>query len=315
VSLESPLARALALSPLLLAACGGGTVAVVIPVDRPALVAADAPPPAPDRPRDMVYVRAGPFPRGCSTSDTTCFANERPLRSIDLPAFYIDRTEVTVAAYRSCVASGACSADGLDMATQTNSTWTKPDDGHNTTRFGDSYASPTCNWSNPERGLYPINCVSWDQARAFCAWAGKRLPTEAEWEKAARGDDERIYPWGDAPPSCGVAIMDEGGPGCGTNNTAPVGARPRGRSPSGALDMIGNVMEWVSDWYDEGYYAQSPSVAPPGPPSGRFRVVRGGTWLSRIVGTVNALRISNRYSYTPHAHLDFVGFRCARDVR
>lgn len=322
MSIRRALTSATQLALLPLAACGGDVYGRVViepagPMIEPALVVAGEGPPSASKrgPRDMVRVRAGRFTRGCSTVDTMCFENEHPVRVVDLPAYEIDRTEVTVAAYRQCVAAGACSTDGIDTHRSSQSTQNAPSNGHNTTRLGTPMASSTCNWGRADRDLHPINCASWDQARAFCAWAGKRLPTEAEWEKAARGGDERVYPWGDAPPSCHLAVMDEGGLGCGARTTAPVGSRPQGRSPAGALDMIGNVTEWVSDWYQEDYYASSPDVSPSGPVTGRFRVVRGGTWKNRIVGSINGLRISNRYSYVPGAHLDYVGFRCARDAR
>jgi formylglycine-generating enzyme required for sulfatase activity len=322
------LAGPLVLSPVLLASCGGEIAAsrpapaVVTIGPAPAQVAEDTRDRSPDSgaagatdaPRGMVYVPPGPFLRGCSPADTSCYAIESPPARIHLDGFYIDRREVTVAAYRACVAAGACSEEGLTLHTPDRTTYNGPSTGANTTRFLDPAESDTCNWTwkGGERDRHPINCETWDQARAYCAWAGKRLPTEAEWEKAARGTDERIYPWGDDPPSCALTVMDEGALGCGAGHTAEVGSRPRGQNASGILDLSGNVAEWVADWYAPDYYARSPAANPPGPPSGRFRVIRGGSFRVRPANGVDGLRISNRYSYVPSARLDYLGFRCAR---
>jgi formylglycine-generating enzyme required for sulfatase activity len=305
-----PLFALAAALPLASLACAGSDYPAVVMIGgevRPLAVAGDPVPTG-----EMVLVPAGSFLRGCSPADDSCFDNEHPARAIHLDAFYLDRTEVTVAAYRSCVAAGACSTEGLGQHSGSRTTSVTPGQGHNTTEFDPAASAATCNYTARGREGHPINCVSWHQAQAFCAWAGKRLPTEAEWEKAARGRDDRIYPWGNAPPSCSLAVMDGG---CGKGGTARVGSRPRGMSPAGALDMSGNVTEWVSDWYGVDDYAGSPAHAPRGPSTGRFRVVRGGTWRNAVEGKLNALRNSNRYSYIPTAHLDYVGFRCAADPR
>jgi serine/threonine-protein kinase len=228
----------------------------------------------------MVYVPAGIFWMGSTSaevedaaaacvsdggSEIPCrrgYGAEGPRHEIYLGAFWIDRTEVTNAQYRTCVEAGVCE-------------------------------EPTvCDWGAPtytegSKADHPVVCVDWNDARTYCQWAGKRLPTEAEWEKAARGTDEFIYPWGDTfdgrlVNSCDINCefverknedWDDG-----YTDTAPVGSYADGASPYGAWDMAGNVWEWVSDWYDGSYYALSPNSNPPGPDTGTFKVARGGSW-------------------------------------
>jgi formylglycine-generating enzyme required for sulfatase activity len=218
----------------------------------------------------MVRVPAGGFYYGCNESvDGECYDDEKPGRRITLREFKIDKTEVTVSAYEACVLAGACREPGSDGP---------------------------CNWGKSGREAHPINCVNWYQARAYCAWAGKRLPTEQEWEKAARGTDGRIYPWGNERASCAHAVMDDGsGNGCGRGNlTWPVGSKPSGASPYGALDMAGNVWEWTSSWFE----SQQPARA----------VVRGGPWRRNP----RYLRASNRGWANPVLMYGGSGFRCAQ---
>jgi len=249
------------------------------PAPTPVATAEPAPAP-PDGP--MVEVPAGPFWMGCSESDAYCERDERPGRAVTLPTFWIERTEVTVEAYGACVAAGECG---------------RPKSG------SDAY-----NWGKRDRALHPVNGVSWRDARTYCRWKGWRLPTEAEWEKAARGSEASVFPWGDAPATCGLAVMDDGGDGCGRDTTWPVGSKRTGASPCGALDMAGNVWEWTADWYDDEYYSSGPVTDPKGPGRGETRVARGGSfdYYGRVV------RAGNRHGAAPKTRLPDLGFRCAR---
>jgi formylglycine-generating enzyme required for sulfatase activity len=232
----------------------------------------------------LVYVPAGEFLMGSADSDGDADNDEKPQHRVYLDAFWMDRTEVTKDQYQQCVAAGKC-------------------------------AAPSCRGTG--QGNHPVVCVSWQDAADYCTWAGRRLPTEAEWEKAARGTDGRKYPWGNqgvagnllnfCDSNCGYDWRDNS-VNDGYRETAPVGSYPAGASSYGALDMAGNVWEWVGDWYDEKYYAGSPARNPTGPASGQARVVRGGS-CSDGQGFVRA---AVRYRYVPDFRDVCVGFRCAR---
>jgi formylglycine-generating enzyme required for sulfatase activity len=225
--------------------------------------------PIPSAPPGMVYVPAGEFTMGSDEGGE----DEHPVHTVYLDAFYIDETEVTNVQYQECVEVGVCDA---------------PMD--------------TSYYGSADYAQHPVVYVSWSDADAYCRWAGKRLPTEAEWEKAARGTGGRTYPWGEGI-DCDHAQYE----GCG-GGTAPVGSKPEGVSPYGALDMAGNVWEWMADWYDEDYYSQSPERNPPGPDSGRYRVVRGGSWDN----AQRHARCTSRDGYGPRLRDNRMGFRCAR---
>ncbi len=230
---------------------------------------------APSCPRDMVAVPGGMFtmgsPPGVGNDD------EQPPHQVTLTGFCIDRTEVTVAAYASCVAAGAC------PPAPTTVNWTGVTDADR------ARWNPTCNAGRTGYDSHPINCVDWSNAATYCQWASARLPTEAEWEYAARGGDGRTYPWGNEAP--GPTLLNACGPECvawakakgqtwpamygasdGNATTSPVGSYPAGASPWGALDMAGNVWEWTGDWY--GPYVAGSAQNPDGPTTGSARFLR-----------------------------------------
>jgi len=246
---------------------------------------------APDTPR--VHLEAGWFLRGSAEGHGQ--PDERPQRAILLSAFDIDQREVTLAAYGGCVDAGDCTPPGLD-------------------------AVGRCGWEDrAARAEHPVVCVSWQQAQRFCTLLGGSLPTEAQWEKAARGGcdhrgdpecepalDAPPYPWGDAAPTCDLAHM--GGCDEGVGGPAPGGAHsPAGDSVSGAQDMAGGVAEWVADCYDATFYETSPEEDPRSAQGCARRSQRGGSWADP--GPL--LRSARRFSAPPDNWLPMLGFRCA----
>ena len=262
-----------------------------------------AEPPEPPELPETALIPAGSFWMGCNEAlDESCLGNERPQHEVDLAAFRIDLYPVTVERYRACVDAAACTAPSV------TADWCSGDEArHNT-------------WSpHPaDQEAWPVNCVTWSQAAEHCAWRGARLPTEAEWEKAARGGCELraegacaaatpTWPWGEDAASCAWAVVDAGGgAGCGAGSLWQVGSREAGRSPYGLYDMAGNAWEWVADRYGEGYYAASPSADPQGPGSGPLRVLRGGAFHE----TADHLRAGMRAAGDPGEPYRSVGFRC-----
>ncbi len=298
---EGPLVlAALACCATACVACDKPSVpAPVHPVDAVADIAAYVAPVAAAldvvAPGGMVGIPAGPFFRGCSAGfggivDDRCAPSERPAGIVNTRAFFIDRDEVTVDRYAGCVDAGTCPVP-LDVG--------------------------ECNWGTPGRGSYPINCVTWSDADRFCRWAGGRLPTEAEWEKAARGTDGRLYPWGNDEPDAGGVYRANYGEGLAKilwmrdtwEYDAPVGSFAAWSSPYGCNDMAGNVAEWVADrWADS--YAGAGLDDPRGPESGDQHVVRGGSFREYR----QRIRTSAR-GYHYDGFLDGnVGFRCAADI-
>jgi len=251
------------------------------------------------------------------STDEVVPADEQPQHSVYLDAYWIDQTEVTNSMFSKFV-------DDTGYKTQAEnvgySYYYKND---SSVRVVGAY------WTHPNglstninnREDYPVVNVSWEDAVAYCKWAGRRLPTEAEWEKAARGTDGRIYPWGNQL-SCSRGNFDDettidastvlGQPNCdGFDRTSPVGSFPEGKSPYGAMDMSGNVWEWVNDWYLKNYYAEDHSNNPQGPSSSEVgRVLRGGSWYTEEKFLRSAFREADHPLYTN----DSIGFRCAVGV-
>jgi formylglycine-generating enzyme required for sulfatase activity len=248
-------------------------------------------------PREMLHVVGKSFLMGSRAGIGD--EDEHPQHSVKLSGYCIDRTEVPVAAYAACVAAGACLPIPELMPRE---------------------IAGLCNASRDDRQQHPVNCVNWAQAVAYCAFVGKRLPTEAEWEYAATGPGEQRFPWGNDAPSAGrlnacgsecrplrarlgveTAVMYEASDRWET--TAPVGSFPRAVSPVGALDMDGNVSEWTSDLYAS--YAGTASTFQDGP----HRVVRGGAFLDTDASRV---RGASRGNAAPGSYDVNIGFRCAR---
>ena len=215
----------------------------------------------------QIYVPAGTFTMGREMGET----DEKPVHEVYLDGYWIDKFEVTQAQYEQCSDAGACDYNNSNRSRQP------------------SYAD------------HPAVYVTWAQANAYCLWAGGRLPTEAEWEKAARGDkDTRSFPWGEGLDPAKANFVGVRG------DTAPVGSYPDGASPYGVLDMAGNVWEWVMDWYAADYYANSPESNPTGPSDGFYHVIRGGSW----VFYTDYLRVFSRYRGDPDTAVTYFGFRC-----
>ena len=249
---------------------------------------------------EMVLVPAGEFPMGSEAADIEALqpllqrlppevlerlSDQVPKHHVYLDAFYIDKYEVTNALYAQFVQATRRQAPRLSTYQQFN---------------------------QPKQ---PVVGVTWHEAQAYCAWAGKRLPTEAEWEKAARGSEGRLYPWGNDFDGPQLNYCDKHCPfdwkdtaiDDGYARTAPVGSYEQGKSPYGAYDMAGNVWEWVADWYSADYYQHSPAQHPTGPADGSHKVVRGGAWFVPAPAT----RTATRQRFDNHYWGDNIGLRCA----
>ena len=246
---------------------------------------ADEPTPCGSKPADMACIPAGPFLRGSMKG----WKDERPQETVELDAYFMDLNEVTYPDYQDCVKAKACRKGGPNYP----------------------------HFNGPKQ---PINGIQWFGAVEFCQWKGKRLPTEAEWEKAARGTDGRTYPWGEEKATCARAIIKEGEPnGCGKGIVWDVGSRPP--NPYGLFDMAGNSWEWVQDWYSPSYAACGKDCQgknPKGPCGGALtckgheeRIVRGGSWYWDGAYCTTTKRRSHHPGNTPFHHF---GFRCAKDA-
>jgi formylglycine-generating enzyme required for sulfatase activity len=227
----------------------------------------------------MVFVQAGDFPMGSSNGN----ADEKPIHSVYLSAYYIDKFEVTNELYRVCVNAGSCNPP-VKSGSSTQSSY----------------------YGNSQFNDYPVVYVTWTMAKNYCEWRGAKLPTEAQWEKAARGSDGRTYPWGKGAADCQRANYHGNTNGC-VGGTSPAGNYENGKSPYGAYDMAGNVWEWVADWYSAIYYQTSLTSNPPGPDTGQSRVIRGGSWTRDNF----SIRSTTRVNYAPSYNNFDIGFRCA----
>ena len=221
---------------------------------------------------EWVTVPAGEFLMGSSDSN-----DEKPIHQVYLSAYQIARHPVTNAQYEVFVKATS----------------------HEVPSHWEGGKIPT------GKENHPVVNVTWKDAQSFCAWAGGRLPTEAEWEKAARSTDGRKYPWGNEPPTMELCNFNNN-----VGDTTPVGQYPKGASPYGVMDMAGNVWEWVNDWYDDSYYSVSPSNNPKGPATGTYRMLRSGS----CNGSDYGVRSANRGDSSPDFWLAVVGFRCVRSL-
>jgi formylglycine-generating enzyme required for sulfatase activity len=284
------------------------SAALVVPAATAVASVSSTPAVAPCPP-GMLLIPGGSFFMGSDDG----LALEKPAHQVVLAPYCVDEFEVTVDKYKACSDAGRCKRAGM-----TND-W--PDMTDKERRAFD----PLCNSRDPVgRGQHPVNCVDWEMANKFCAEQGQRLPTEAEWEFSARGPDGRKYPWGDDDPgagrlnACGKECLawgqkngvdekamydaDDGFP-----NTAPVGSFPKGASRYGVQDVVGNVWEWVSDWYGE--YGKAEQKAPAGPAEGTEKIIRGGSWNGSYASWV---RPTFRYKDSPAKRSYGIGFRCAK---
>lgn len=231
---------------------------------------------SPHKGQPMVLIPAGEFAMGSDRGQD----DEQPVHRVSIKAFYLDALEVTVSRYAEFLMSQ------------------KPD--------------PPFKWNEASDGPHvnkPVVGVNWYDARDYCRWVGRRLPTEAEWELAARGADGRMYPWGSTHPTKGHANAGQT-KWRGYDTLTNVGQFELGKTPNGVYDLAGNLWEWVADWYDAAYYQFSPRENPSGPSAGPLRVLRGGAWNNDS----KAIRSANRAGYAPDARRNDVGFRCAKDA-
>lgn len=261
-------------------------------------------------PHEMVYIPAGSFDMGTSDSYSGSHgSDEHPQHSVYLSGYYIGKYEVTRGEYRAFMTAGGYS---------NSSYWSSAGWTWKGSRTQPGFWAVLQNWgtgSFTQTDSYPVVGVSYYEAEAFCNWAGGRLPTEAQWEKAARwtGSYPNVYPWGDTwdlEKYNNHWDSNPAGGGSEKYQTSPVGSYVSDASPYGCQDMAGNVCEWCKDWYLSNYYSQSPASDPQGPTSGSYRVVRGASYCDSFV---DISRCASRYFYTsPSNYISFYGFRLAR---
>ncbi|MCH9685861.1 MAG: formylglycine-generating enzyme family protein [Deltaproteobacteria bacterium] len=279
--------------------------------------APDAKPPAERCPKGTAFIQSGKFFMG-SDSENPLLTRARPAHPVEVSAACLDTHEITVAQYKACVGAGDCKPAFREtwwpQGKTDEATWVRDKTVH----------AALCNAGKPDRLNHPINCITWPQADGYCKAMGGRLPTEAEWEYAARGSDGRTFPWGDEVPdpertnACDqrcqawrneAKLTDYGmmfDADDGYEGTAPVGSYPKGRAQSGLEDMVGNVFEWTSDRFYT--YTTEFQNDPTGPDEGEARVIRGGAFNSFRVGFADP---AFRHSMHENAHTHGIGFRCA----
>ncbi len=275
----------------------------------------------------MVLVPAGEFEMGNTgiqwvwggtllhgDLDLQVFTDEQPRHTVYLDSFWIDQTEVTVAMFQTFV-----EATGYQTTAEREGFGRPWTEGPMEEEWPEVEGADWQHPHGPDSSAvddHPVVQVSWEDAAAYCAWAGGQLPTEAQWEKAARGTDQRMWPWGNiwdgnlgsfCDAQCPIERWRQGQYDDGYAFTAPVGGFQSGASPYGALDMAGNVWEWVADWYAKDYYGESPLQDPSGPDSGTVRAMRGGAWYDNETW----VRTTVRHQNPPTSRCDDVGFRCA----
>ncbi|NVB40636.1 SUMF1/EgtB/PvdO family nonheme iron enzyme [Pseudenhygromyxa sp. WMMC2535] len=226
----------------------------------------------------MACIPAGPRVMGCAQDNpANCAPDELPAHPVELSSFFVDRYEVSVDDYAACVAEGTCTSSADKQGCNTLDT-----------------------------PALPINCVSWYQAQAYCQWRGKRLPTEAEWERAAAGSGSTTYPWGWDAPTCERAVI------YGCDGLQAVDSLAEGASEDGLHHTIGNVSEWVSDWHSPSYYEDSPVHDPGGPEAGNSKIVRGGSFET---ASLWELEVYDRgLPVSPDLQSPMYGFRCAASL-
>jgi len=237
----------------------------------------------------MVLIPAGPFSMGVPKGDRDGGRDEYPRHEVSLDAYYIDKYEVTNGRYLEFV-RGTGHRSPLHPKDPSRNLW-------NGNQMPESIADR------------PVINVDWHDAEAYCRWAGKRLPTEAEWEKAAKGTEDRRFPWGNVEPT--AKHLNYNQQWIGEKTLMPVGSYEAGKSPYGAYDMAGNVWEWVADWYDPGYYEKSPAKNPKGPDRGTDKVLRSSGWQVETP----MVRIFTRVKSNPFIRNESTGFRCAASAQ
>jgi Uncharacterized conserved protein len=243
-----------------------------------------------------VTIPAGSFKMGCNGDlEGSCPEDTVPVHDVNLSSYVMDKFEVPVELFELCMAENICTNDDPE----------KP-------HYRTSAESDKCNIGNSERLNHPANCVTWHGAKAYCEWLGKRLPTEAEWENAAKSGKVQIYPWGNTPvASCDNTVMKSEANGCGSNVTSPIGSKAAGVSEHGIFDLSGNVAEYTNDWYEKKFYSteEASNTDPQGPAEpekDKYKVIRGGSYIYGENHTHASFRGSAKLD---DPAIDF-GFRC-----